>query len=59
MNFDNQNSQPGYNPTQSQSDSQNIGQSLLGGLLETVGNDVINYGSRFLEQKLDTWAQNI
>lgn len=54
MDFDNQNSQPSTGSTQT-----NIGQSFLGGLLQTVGDDVINYGSRYLEQKVDQWTQNL
>lgn len=54
MDFDNQNSQPSSGNTQT-----NIGQSLLGGLLQTVGDDVINYGSRYLEQQVDKATQNL
>ncbi len=49
MDFENSSSQ----------NNSNLGQSLLGGLVQTVADDVINYGSRYLEQKVDQWAQNL
>jgi len=53
MDFDNQNS------SQTGNSNNNFGQSLLGSLVQTVGDDVLNVGSRYLEQKLDQWAQNL
>jgi len=53
MDFENQGSMPANQGYQSG------GQSLLGSLVETVGNDLINVGSRYLEQKLDQWSENL
>lgn len=55
MDFDNQNSSQMGNSN----NNNNFGQSLLGSLVQTVGDDVLNVGSRYLEQKLDQWCQNL
>jgi len=34
-------------------------QSFLGGLVQTIADDAINYGSHYLEQQVDQWAQNL
>jgi len=44
---------------QSMGSGQSIGTSLLGTLVQTVGDDLINVGSRYLEQNLDNWAQKL
>lgn len=51
MDFDNQ--------TQPQTQNQSLGQSFLGGLIQTVGDDLINYGSQYARTELDTWAQKL
>jgi len=57
MDFDNQ-TQPQTQP-QTQSQTQPLGQSFLGGLLQTDGDDLINYGSQYARTELDTWAQKL
>lgn len=41
------------------SESSNQGTSFFGGLVDTLANDAINYGSRYLEQQVDQWTQNM
>ena len=55
MDFENSNPSGNYNSQ----NNQNLGQSLLGGLIQSIADDTINYGSRYLEQKVDQWAQNL
>jgi len=47
MNFENESSQNG--PT----NSQPSGQSFLGGLVQTIADDSISYGSGYLEQQVN------
>jgi len=39
--------------------NQNLGQSLLGGLIQSIADDTINYSSKYLEQKVDQLTQNL
>lgn len=57
MNFDSQ-SAPAIQPSQTNQNS-NLGQSLLGGLLQSIGDSAIEYGSRYLEQELNSATQNM
>ena len=41
------------------SESSNQGTSFLGGLLNNLADDAINYGSRYLEQQVGQWTQNM
>jgi len=45
--------------TSSLSSNNNVNQSFLGSLIETVGDDVINLGSHYAETQLNQWAQHI
>ena len=54
MNFENESSQNG--PTNSQP---SIGQSFLGGLVQTIADDSISYGSHYLEQQVNQWTSNM
>lgn len=45
--------------TSSVSSNNNVNQSFLGSLIETVGDDVINLGSHYAETQLNQWAQHI
>lgn len=57
MDFEANNTQT--SSSQSMGSGQSIGTSLLGTLVQTVGDDLINVGSRYLEQNLDNWAQKL
>ena len=57
MDFEANNTQT--SSSQSMGSGQSICTSLLGTLVQTVGDDLINVGSRYLEQNLDNWAQKL
>jgi len=53
MNFENESYQSNL-PTSSTNN-----QNFLSGLVQTIGNDFINYGSHYLEQKFDQSTNNL
>ena len=45
--------------TNNNSETSNQGTSFLGGLINNLADDAINYGSRYLEQQVGQWTQNM
>lgn len=61
MNFDQQNSQEfsNQNSYPSSNFGQQQGQSFLGGLIQTVADNALQYGEHYAQNAIDNWAQHI